>query len=208
MRVYPTFFRLAFSWMDAERAHKIGFKAIRLAHSCGAGRLLQKFTAPAASLQTQAFGLTFPSPFGLAAGFDKEGHGIEALTELGFGHVEVGTITGQAQPGNPAPRLFRLVEDRAVINRMGFNNDGAAAVAPRLKSARAALQLHHSGVRPGDRGQHRQEQGGWARGRRVGLPDQRAQPRPGGRLPRGQCQLAQHARPPPAAGRGDPAARC
>ncbi len=148
MRVYPTFFRLAFSWMDAERAHKIGFKAIRLAHSCGAGRLLQKFTAPAASLQTQAFGLTFPSPFGLAAGFDKEGHGIEALTELGFGHVEVGTITGQAQPGNPVPRLFRLVEDRAVINRMGFNNDGAAAVAPRLKSARAALQRHRPGVRP------------------------------------------------------------
>lgn len=148
MRVYPTFFRLAFSWMDAERAHKIGFRAIRLIHSCGAGRVLQKFAAPAASLQTQAFGLTFPSPFGLAAGFDKEGHGIEALTELGFGHVEVGTITGQAQPGNPAPRLFRLVEDRAVINRMGFNNDGAAAVAPRLKSARAALQRRHPGVRP------------------------------------------------------------
>jgi dihydroorotate dehydrogenase len=148
MRVYPTFFRLAFSWMDAERAHQIGFQAIRLVHSCGAGRLLQKFTAPAESLQTQAFGLTFPSPFGLAAGFDKEGHGVEALTELGFGHVEVGTITGQAQPGNPAPRLFRLIEDRAVINRMGFNNDGAAAVAPRLRSARAALQRRHRAVRP------------------------------------------------------------
>ena len=108
--------------------------ASALAHRCGAGRVLQRFTAPAPSLQTQAFGLTFPSPFGLAAGFDKEGHGIEALTELGFGHVEVGTITGQAQPGNPAPRLFRLVEDRAVINRMGFNNDGAAAVAPAPRS--------------------------------------------------------------------------
>lgn len=148
MRVYPTFFRLAFSWMDAERAHKIGFKGIRLAHTTGAGRLLARFTAPPASLQTQAFGLTFPSPFGLAAGFDKEGHGIEALTELGFGHVEVGTITGQAQPGNEQPRLFRLIEDRAVINRMGFNNDGAAAVAPRLKSARAALQRRHPRVRP------------------------------------------------------------
>ncbi|MBT2520074.1 quinone-dependent dihydroorotate dehydrogenase [Arthrobacter sp. ISL-28] len=148
MRVYPTFFRLAFSWMDAERAHKIGFKGIRLAHSTGAGRLLARFTAPPASLQTSAFGLTFPSPFGLAAGFDKEGHGIEALTELGFGHVEVGTITGRAQPGNEQPRLFRLIEDRAVINRMGFNNDGAAAVAPRLKSARAALQRRHPKVRP------------------------------------------------------------
>ncbi|WP_457974725.1 quinone-dependent dihydroorotate dehydrogenase [Arthrobacter sp. D1-17] len=148
MRVYPTFFRLAFSWMDAERAHKIGFKGIRLAHTTGAGRLLARFTAPPASLQTRAFGLTFPSPFGLAAGFDKEGHGIEALTELGFGHVEVGTITGQAQPGNERPRLFRLIEDRAVINRMGFNNDGASAVAPRLKSARAALQRRHPKVRP------------------------------------------------------------
>lgn len=148
MRVYPTFFRLAFSWMDAERAHKIGFRAIRLAHSSGAGKVLAKFTAPAPSLQTEAFGITFPSPFGLAAGFDKEGHGIEALTELGFGHVEVGTITGQAQPGNEKPRLFRLIEDKAVINRMGFNNDGAAAVAPRLKSARAALQRRHPGVRP------------------------------------------------------------
>jgi dihydroorotate dehydrogenase len=148
MRVYPTFFRLAFSWMDAERAHKIGFKGIRLVHSAGAGRLLERFTAPPASLQTNALGLTFPSPFGLAAGFDKEGHGIEALMELGFGHVEVGTITGQAQPGNEKPRLFRLIEDRAVINRMGFNNDGASAVAPRLKAARAALQRRHAKVRP------------------------------------------------------------
>jgi dihydroorotate dehydrogenase len=134
--------------MDAERAHKIGFKGIRLAHRSGAGRILAKLTAPAPSLQTTAFGITFPSPFGLAAGFDKEGHGIEALTELGFGHVEVGTITGQAQPGNEKPRLFRLIEDRAVINRMGFNNDGATAVAPRLKAARAALQRRNPSVRP------------------------------------------------------------
>lgn len=148
MRVYPTFFKLAFSWMDAEKAHKIGFRAIRLAHSCGAGRILGRLTAPHSSLRTEALGLSFPSPFGLAAGFDKEGHGIEALTELGFGHVEVGTITGQAQPGNEKPRLFRLVEDRAVINRMGFNNDGASAVAPRLKAARAALQKAHPGIRP------------------------------------------------------------
>lgn len=148
MRLYPTFFKLAFSWMDAEKAHKIGFQAIRLAHRTGAGRLLARATSPDASLRTEAFGLTFPSPFGLAAGFDKEGHGIEALSELGFGHIEVGTITGQAQPGNEKPRLFRLIEDKAVINRMGFNNDGALAVAPRLKAARASLQARHSGVRP------------------------------------------------------------
>src|SRR4029453_2919507 len=146
--VYPTFFKLAFSWMDAEKAHKIGFLGIRLAHRTGAGRLLSRSTAPHASLRTEAFGLTFPSPFGLAAGFDKEGLGIEALSELGFGHVEVGTITGQAQPGNEKPRLFRLIEDKAVVNRMGFNNDGAPAVAPRLKAARAALQARHATVRP------------------------------------------------------------
>ena len=94
--------------------------------------MLQRLTAPAPSLQTQAFGLTFPSPFGLAAGFDKEGHGIEALTRArlrprgGGHHHRPGPARQSGSPG-----LFRLVEDRAVINRMGFNNDGAAAVAPR-----------------------------------------------------------------------------
>ncbi|GAB4100086.1 quinone-dependent dihydroorotate dehydrogenase [Sinomonas halotolerans] len=148
MRFYPLFFRAAFSWMDAERAHRLGFGAIRAVHACGLGRVLERFTAPAPSLRTEAFGLAFPSPFGLAAGFDKEGKGIEALVELGFGHVEVGTITGRPQPGNPAPRLFRLVEDRAVVNRMGFNNDGAEAVAPRIAAARAALQERYGDRRP------------------------------------------------------------
>ncbi|QTG80193.1 quinone-dependent dihydroorotate dehydrogenase [Arthrobacter crystallopoietes] len=148
MRLYPLFFRAAFSWMDPERAHTIGFRLIRLAHSAGAGSLLRRLTAPDASLHTQALGLSFPSPFGLAAGFDKEGHGIEALFDLGFGCVEVGTITGSAQPGNPRPRLFRLVEDRAVINRMGFNNDGAAAVGPRISAAQRSLQRRLGATRP------------------------------------------------------------
>lgn len=148
MRIYPTFFRVFFSWMDAERAHKIGFDLIKLAHKSGAGAVLRRLCAPHKSLQTTAFGITFPSPFGLAAGFDKEGKGINALTDLGFGHIEVGTITGVGQPGNPQPRLFRLIEDRAVINRMGFNNDGAAAVAPRLKAAVSALAKSYPGVRP------------------------------------------------------------
>ncbi|NVM96820.1 quinone-dependent dihydroorotate dehydrogenase [Arthrobacter wenxiniae] len=148
MRIYPTFFRLCFSWMDAERAHKIGFTLIKAAHRAGAGAVLRRLFAPSPSLRTTAFGLTFPTPFGLAAGFDKEGRGINALADLGFGHIEVGTITGQAQPGNPQPRLFRLVEDRAVINRMGFNNDGAAAVAPRLTRALAELGGAYAGVRP------------------------------------------------------------
>jgi dihydroorotate dehydrogenase len=79
-----------------------------------------------------ALGLTFPNVLGLAAGFDKNAVGIDGLGALGFGHVEVGTVTGEAQPGNPRPRLFRLPADRAVVNRMGFNNDGAEAVARRL----------------------------------------------------------------------------
>ncbi|PYI64931.1 dihydroorotate dehydrogenase (quinone) [Arthrobacter livingstonensis] len=148
MRIYPTFFRLCFSWMDAERAHKIGFTLIKAAHRVGAGAVLRRMFAPPRSLQTTAFGLTFPTPFGLAAGFDKEGEGINALANLGFGHVEVGTITGQPQPGNPQPRLFRLVGDRAVINRMGFNNDGAAAVAPRLTRALEDLGSAYPSVRP------------------------------------------------------------
>jgi dihydroorotate dehydrogenase len=134
--------------MDAERAHRIGFSAIRAVHEVGLGRVLERLAAPAPSLRTTAFGVEFPSPFGLAAGFDKEGRGIEALAELGFGHVEVGTITGQAQPGNPKPRLFRLIKDRAVVNRMGFNNDGAAAVAPRLAGARASLEKRYGAHRP------------------------------------------------------------
>ncbi|NJC22405.1 dihydroorotate dehydrogenase [Arthrobacter pigmenti] len=148
MRIYPTFFRVVFSGMDAERAHRIGFRLIRWTGKTPAGAVLRKLTQPSKELQTTAFGISFPSPFGLAAGFDKEGHGIASLSDLGFGHIEVGTITGQAQPGNPKPRLFRLVKDRAVINRMGFNNDGAAAVAPRIAAARRTLERRYPGQRP------------------------------------------------------------
>jgi dihydroorotate dehydrogenase len=91
-------------------------------------------------------GLPFPNVLGLAAGFDKNAVGIDALAALGFGHVEIGTVTGEAQPGNPKPRLFRLPEDRAVVNRMGFNNDGAEVVARRL-AARQAGQTAPTGRR-------------------------------------------------------------
>lgn len=148
MRLYPAFFRLVFSGMDPERAHRIGFTLIRAAARTPAGPVMRRLMRPSPKLRTQAFGIDFPSPFGLAAGFDKEGSGIAALSNLGFGHVEVGTVTAQAQPGNPKPRLFRLVQDRAVINRMGFNNDGAAKVAPRLASARAALERTYGPGRP------------------------------------------------------------
>jgi dihydroorotate dehydrogenase len=91
-------------------------------------------------------GLTFPHVLGLAAGFDKNAVGIDALGALGFGHVEVGTVTGEGQPGNPRPRLFRLPEDRAIVNRMGFNNDGAEVVSRRL--AARARRLHDDARRP------------------------------------------------------------
>ena len=83
----------------------------------------------------QAFGLTFPNPLGMAAGYDKDGLGWRGLACLGFGHIELGTVT-PAQPGNPQPRLFRLVEDQAVINRMGFNNQGAEFLARKLRARR------------------------------------------------------------------------
>lgn len=148
MRFYPTIFRAVFSRMDAEKAHHIGFQAIRLAEKTGASAVLRRISAPSLGLRRTVMGIDFPSPFGLAAGFDKEGHGVAALADLGFGHVEVGTITGQAQPGNPAPRLFRLIEDKAVINRMGFNNSGARAVAPRVRDAAPVLSKRFGAVRP------------------------------------------------------------
>src|ERR1700722_9604980 len=90
-------------------------------------------------LRVRALGLDFPGPLGLAAGFDKDARGTSVLGAIGFGFVEVGTVTAQAQPGNPKPRLFRLMADRAVVNRMGFNNHGAAAAAARLRRHRNVI---------------------------------------------------------------------
>jgi len=125
--------------IDPERAHHLGFGAIR-----AAGGVLALRRPPRAPVR--ALGLTFPNRLGLAAGFDKNAVGVDALAALGFGHVEIGTVTGEPQPGNPTPRLFRLTADRAVVNRMGFNNDGAEVVARRL-AARA--ERARRGSRPG-----------------------------------------------------------
>lgn len=96
-------------------------------------RLLGRiFRPPSSRLRTRLFGLEFPGPVGVAAGFDKNGRVYPALASLGFGHVEVGAVTPRPQAGNPRPRLFRLPEDRALINRMGFNNEGARTVARRM----------------------------------------------------------------------------
>jgi len=93
-------------------------------------------TRPRRDLSVNALGLTFSTPFGLAAGFDKDAKYVKGLANLGFGHVEIGTLTAQAQPGNDKPRMFRLVEDFAVVNRMGFNNGGAADAVARLTAIR------------------------------------------------------------------------
>jgi len=133
--MYRLLFRLVLSRLDPEFAHTLAFAVIRRLPWLGVGSVVRRFTRPDPSLAVEAIGLRFDSPFGLAAGFDKYGTGIRGLGQLGFGHVEVGTVTAVAQPGNPAPRLFRLVADRAVINRMGFNNHGSEALRPRLEKA-------------------------------------------------------------------------
>lgn len=133
--MYRILFSLVLSRMDPERAHGIAFRVIRALPILGIGALVARWTRPDPSLEVSALGQRFPSPFGLAAGFDKEGTGIRGLGQLGFGHVEVGTITALPQPGNPRPRLFRLIPDRAVINRMGFNNHGAASAREVIAAA-------------------------------------------------------------------------
>lgn len=135
--VYQFVFRHVFSRMDPERAHHLVVTGLRAVHQSGAGRVLELLSKPDPVLKTQALGMEWPSPFGLAAGFDKGATAVLPLAQLGFGHIEIGTVTGQAQPGNEKPRLFRLVQDAALINRMGFNNDGATAVRQRLQQIRA-----------------------------------------------------------------------
>lgn len=135
--MYSFIFRTFFARMDPERAHTLAFRVIRWLPTLGIGSVVRRATRPADSLRVRTLGLEFDSPFGVAAGFDKEGTGIRGLGQLGFGHVEVGTITARAQPGNDRPRLFRLIPDRAVINRMGFNNHGAAATARVISRARS-----------------------------------------------------------------------
>jgi dihydroorotate dehydrogenase len=134
--IKPLLFRL-----PAETAHHVAFGALRAAHAIpGVKTLLRARFAPREpALEVSALGLRFPSPILLAAGFDKNAAGYEALCSLGFGAVEVGTITGRAQAGNPQPRLFRLPADRALLNRMGFNNCGSLAASERLRRARTDL---------------------------------------------------------------------
>jgi dihydroorotate dehydrogenase len=132
--VYPLLFRTVLRRIDPERAHHLAFPVIR--GLALVAPLARRFTMPKHDTSVETLGLRFATPFGVAAGFDKNATAVLGLGALGFGHVEVGTITARPQPGNDRPRLFRLVADRAVINRMGFNNLGARAAAGRLARLR------------------------------------------------------------------------
>ena len=125
-------------WLDAERAHAWTLRSLALAGSLRpvrrALRRVYAFQDPLPPVE--AFGLRFANPLGLAAGYDKNGVAVHGLACLGFGHLELGTVTRAAQPGNPRPRLFRLPEDQGLINRLGFPNAGAAALQARLRRAR------------------------------------------------------------------------
>ena len=121
--------------LEAETAHHFMIASLRRAsHFDPALRALKRFTPP--SKPRTLFGLTFPNPIGLAAGLDKNGVALPAWAALGFGFIEIGTVTAMAQPGNPKPRMFRLPAQQAVINRLGFNNDGADVIAQRLRGLR------------------------------------------------------------------------
>lgn len=127
--IWNKLIRPALFALDAEVAHELGMKGLRSGFSRSFAGKAPKFDLG----PIQRFGLQFSNPLGMAAGFDKDGVAVNQLADLGFGFVEVGTVTLKAQPGNPKPRVFRLPKDKALINRLGFNNDGAEAVAGRLR---------------------------------------------------------------------------
>jgi dihydroorotate dehydrogenase len=136
--VYDALFRHVLSRLPAESAHHLAFGGLRALMALPFVKsFAHAWLAPQGpALSVKALGLEFPGPLGLAAGFDKDALGPDALGALGFGFVEIGTVTAEAQDGNPRPRLFRLPADRALVNRMGFNNRGAAAAAARLARRR------------------------------------------------------------------------
>ncbi|MEA3350830.1 MAG: quinone-dependent dihydroorotate dehydrogenase [Chloroflexota bacterium] len=135
----PLIFRL-----DPERAHNLTVQMLRLAGNLPPVRgLLRRIFTPESQKPVQSFGLTFPNPVGLAAGYDKDGLAWPGLACLGFGHIEVGTVTPRPQAGNPRPRIFRIPSEQAVINRMGFPGRGADFVARRLSKYRGRREEEH-----------------------------------------------------------------
>jgi dihydroorotate dehydrogenase len=141
-QIYGVLRRLLFL-VPPERSHELVFAALRgVTTAAPVRRRLRRRLAPTDPLlASTVFGVRFPGPLGLAAGFDKDGIGLNAWGALGFGYAEIGTVTAHPQPGNPAPRLFRLPADRALLNRLGFNNHGAAALAARLSRHRPDVPI-------------------------------------------------------------------
>jgi dihydroorotate dehydrogenase len=140
MNVYQSFLKPILFGLAPERAHHVTVALLKLGLAIpGVGAILRKvYTCADKRLERQFLGLTFKNPVGLAAGFDKDGQHYKAMAALGFGFVELGTVTPKAQEGNPLPRLFRLPGDEALINRMGFNNAGVDALVEQLKKPRPA----------------------------------------------------------------------
>lgn len=133
--MYKLFVRPILFLFDPENVHHFTFKMVRVLHQLGFGGILRSiYTTKNDKLERELFGLTFPNPVGLAAGFDKDAKLYKELSNFGFGFIEIGTVTPEAQPGNPKKRLFRLRKDSAIINRMGFNNCGVTEVVKRLKN--------------------------------------------------------------------------
>ena len=145
--MYRFLYWLFLSHLPAEATHRVSFALLRFACAIPGVRALLSWMTRVddPALRVKALGLQFPSPLGLAAGFDKDARGIDALFALGFGFVEIGTVTAQGQAGNPTPRMFRLVRDHALLNRLGFNNRGADVAAARLarrKFSRGVLGIN------------------------------------------------------------------
>ncbi len=136
--IFDNLIRPALFALNPETAHEIGIDALRFGLGTAAARKIAAsvFRPNFSFGPIERFGLKFANPLGIAAGFDKNGVAVDALAALGFGFVEVGTVTLRPQSGNPKPRLFRLVEDKALVNRLGFNNDGVEKVASRLRRRR------------------------------------------------------------------------
>ncbi|MFB1298167.1 quinone-dependent dihydroorotate dehydrogenase [Mycobacterium sp. pW049] len=140
--MYPAL-RKALFLVPPERIHTWVFAGLRAATTPDPlrRRLARRLAPQDPTLTSTVFGVRFPGPMGLAAGFDKDGLGVHTWGALGFGYAEVGTVTAQAQPGNPAPRMFRLPADRALLNRMGFNNHGSAALAAQLAGSSSDVPI-------------------------------------------------------------------
>ncbi|MBK8987662.1 MAG: quinone-dependent dihydroorotate dehydrogenase [Chloroflexi bacterium] len=149
MTLYDKLFFPVFKKIDAETAHDRTLVALEKAqNSTGGQSVLRRIAGNIPLSPVDAFGLTFPNVLGIAAGFDKDARVAAGLGMLGFGHVEVGTLTPWPQAGNPKPRVFRLPEDQAIINRMGFPNGGVVRALPRLRALAAGEQPLAAGERP------------------------------------------------------------